>query len=143
MGERELYQPLTKHDKLTVVLYRTGIVLTAILLSVMTIGLYSVTDLTDDRGIGVGFALLTVALYIAVGLSVMFIHLYVSRFHTFLKRLYYLSVAGLLSLIFISKGSMLALLIDAPYYSLMFLPLAGCLGFVTAKEAFCFRLNEG
>ena len=30
-----------------------------------------------------------------------------------------------------------------PYSTLLLLPLSGCLGFVTAKEAFCFKLFEG
>ncbi len=30
-----------------------------------------------------------------------------------------------------------------PYGPLLLLPLSGCLGFIAAKEAFCFRLVEG
>jgi uncharacterized integral membrane protein len=30
-----------------------------------------------------------------------------------------------------------------PFGALLLLPLSLCLGFVTAKEAFCFRLTEG
>ena len=35
MGEKQVFQPLTREDKITVVLYRVGIVLTAIIMSVL------------------------------------------------------------------------------------------------------------
>ncbi len=41
------------------------------------------------------------------------------------------------------KGSLVAALSQVPTSPLLLLPLSGCLGFVTAKEAFCFKLNEG
>ena len=35
MGEKQVFQPLTKEDKITVVLYRVGIVLSTIMMSLL------------------------------------------------------------------------------------------------------------
>ncbi|MEW5743902.1 MAG: DUF2301 domain-containing membrane protein [Nitrospirota bacterium] len=143
MGERELYQPLTQHDKVTVVLYRVGIALATLIIAAaayMSVtgpllqGLVSANSLAT---------VLILALYGAVGLSVFFIHLYVNKFHRTLKNLYYLSIAALALLFILGKGDIFGVLISRAYGPLLLLPLAGCLGFITAKEAFCFRLTEG
>jgi uncharacterized integral membrane protein len=76
-------------------------------------------------------------------MSVFFIHLYVSKFKKYLKNLYYISLGCLVVLLSIGKGSLSGVLVHEPYSSLLLLPLSGCLGFVTAKEAFCFQLFEG
>jgi len=47
------------------------------------------------------------------------------------------------ALLYIGKGSLSSALVQQPYNFLLLLPLSGCLGFVTAKEAFCFKLIEG
>ena len=72
-----------------------------------------------------------------------FIHLYIRKFHTYLKNLFYISLGCLAALIFIGKGSLSGGLEQVPASTLLLLPLSGCLGFVTAKEAFCFKLFEG
>ena len=77
------------------------------------------------------------------GMCVFFIHLYIGKIKVYLKNLYYLSWLCLAVLLFIGKGSLTAALGIGPYGPLLLLPLSGCLGFVTAKEAFCFRLFEG
>jgi uncharacterized integral membrane protein len=74
---------------------------------------------------------------------VFFIHLYIRKFHTYLKYLYIASLGCLAVLFVIGKGSLSGVLSQVPYSPLFLLPLSGCLGFVTAKEAFCFKLNEG
>jgi uncharacterized integral membrane protein len=76
-------------------------------------------------------------------MSVFFIHLYVGKFKSFLKNLYYFSLVCLAVLLSIGKGSLSGALVQEPYSLLLLLPLSGCLGFVTAKEAFCFKLVEG
>ena len=149
MGEREFYQPLTKEDRFTVVLYRIGIFLsTAVLcisavLAILTVGR---PEMLDFRMIYSGFAadLLILVLYFSIGLSVFFIHLYVGKFHRFLKKLYYLAAFCLALLFFIGKGSPAAALFGPrPSAALLLIPISLCLGFVTAKEAFCFQLIEG
>jgi uncharacterized integral membrane protein len=76
-------------------------------------------------------------------MSVFFIHLYIRKFHTYLKYLYFVSLGCLAVLLAIGKWSLSGALSQVPSSLLLLLPLSGCLGFVTAKEAFCFKLNEG
>jgi uncharacterized integral membrane protein len=139
MGSTQVFQPLTREDTITVVLYRIGIVLSAIMVSGLAYLLAipsppSNSPLADILGYG---------LYASVGMSVFFIHLYIGKFKTFLKIMFYLGLAGLAGLLFIGNGSLSSALMHEPYSALLLLPLAGCLGFVTAKEAFCFKLFEG
>jgi uncharacterized integral membrane protein len=87
--------------------------------------------------------LLLYGLQASVGMCVFFIHLYVGKFKRFLKNLYFISLACLALLLFIGKGSLSGALVQSSPAALLLLPLSGCLGFVTAKEAFCFQLFEG
>jgi len=149
MGEKAVFQPLSRKDRISVIIYRTGIVLSAILLC-----LGAFLFIRDYGGgadwrspashpAGYGVTLYILSLYLAVGMSVFFIHLYVARFRKFLKRLYYVSLAALLILLVAGKGDMGPVIFGTSYGPLLLIPLSGCLGFITAKEAFCFRLNEG
>jgi len=142
MGDKQVFQPLTREDTVTVVLYRAGIVISAVIMSGLAFLL--------KRGSNPGTALtgpsadiLAYGLYISVGMSVFFIHLYIGKIKVFLKNLYYLSLGCLVLLLFIGKGSLSGALLREPYSLLLMLPLSGCLGLVTAKEAFCFQLFEG
>lgn len=142
MGDEYLYQPLTREDKVTVVLYRIGIVMTSLILVCSSLVL--VRPALVPQGMESGtFTLLLILLYAATGLSVLFIHLYVSKFHRFLKRVYIAALAALVLLFVLGKGDAYAGFTSGPAGALLLLPLAGCLGFITAKEAFCFRLLEG
>ena len=143
MGSKQVFQPLTREDTITVVLYRAGIVTAAIILSGLAYLLAGVTPDPDTRGISPLADILAYGLYASVGTSVFFIHLYIGKFKTFLKNLYYLGLGGLAALLFIGNGSLSGALVHEPYSALLLLPLSGCLGFVTAKEAFCFQLFEG
>ncbi len=138
MGEKQVFQPLTGEDRITVLIYRGGIVLSAAtmaVLAVMVMKGYAVR--------GAGGDVLLYGLQISTGLSVFFIHLYVGKFKIYLMNLYYVSLACLAALLYLGKGSPAGALLQAPASALLLLPLSGCLGFVTAKEAFCFRLFEG
>jgi uncharacterized integral membrane protein len=143
MGEQEYFQPLTRGDKISVILYRVGIVLSTLFI-IAGAWLSSNASLYGDY---ISFSFLTnvlfLLLYAAVGMSVFLIHLYVSKFHRVLKKLYYVAVIALIFLFVDGRGDVLGVLVSKPYGSLLLLPLAGCLGFITAKEAFCFRLVEG
>ncbi|MCL4490519.1 MAG: DUF2301 domain-containing membrane protein [Nitrospirae bacterium] len=143
MGEKNLYQPLTKEDKITVVLYRTGIVMSSLIISVIAFIASSPSYYRNNTSIGLKFSILIILLYASVGMSVFFIHLYISKFHRFLKKLYYVSLLALALLFFDGRGDILGVLVDKPYGLLLLIPLTGCLGFITAKEAFCFKLIEG
>ncbi len=149
MGEKIVYQPLTTWDKVSVVLYRTGIVVFSAMLVYM--GIYTmlhwrgiswteVSAITDKKGLDI----LVYTLYFSVGLSVFTIHLYVKRFRRFIKALYGLSVLCLVGLLILAKGLDIAIpLTKYPASGLLLLPLSGCIAFITMKEAFCFRLIEG
>ncbi len=140
MGERQVFQPLTKEEKRSVVLYRTGIAFSAIIVSCLA-GLLKTAPLS--RAATSAAEILGYALYATIGVSVFFIHLYIGQFKKFLKNLYYVSLACLALLLFLGKGSPSGSFLQQPFTLLLLLPLSGCLGFVTAKEAFCFQLFEG
>ncbi|NOZ25812.1 MAG: hypothetical protein GXO94_06970 [Nitrospirae bacterium] len=148
MGDKTVFQPLSRKDRISVIIYRTGIVLSAILLvlgAVLLMRYYAASGWRrpDSYAAGYGVTAYIVSLYVSVGMSVFSIHLYVARFRRFLKRLYYAALAALLVLLAAGKGDAGAVLLGTTYGPLFLIPLAGCLGFITAKEAFCFRLNEG
>lgn len=142
MGDYILYQPLTKADRITVFLYRTGIALTCILLAALAV-FAATSSVTSFGRISLYFDLFLVLLYFAVGLSVFFIHLYIGSFKRNLIGLYVLALAGLAVIFIKGEGNALSYMLETPLAALLLLPLAGCAGFVTAKEAFCFRLVEG
>ncbi len=136
MGEKQEFQPLTREDMATVVLYRIGIVLSTAVIAALAVLLeMSVSSRLAD--------ILGWWLYASVGMSVFFIHLYIGKFKTFLKFLYVISLGGFALLLVLGKGSLSAALLQQPAFAVLVLPLSGCLGFVTAKEAFCFKLIEG
>lgn len=143
MGEKQVFQPLTREDKITVVLYRVGIVLSALIMSGLAYLLATASSSAIPAGSNRSADALAYGLYAAVGMSVFFIHLYIRKFHIYLKYLYFISLGCLAMLFVIGKGSLSGALSQAPSSALLLLPLSGCLGFVTAKEAFCFKLNEG
>ncbi len=149
MGERTYYQPLTKEDKITVVLYRTGIFLSTITVcmsAVLAVIGLSNPDVLNYPAISSGIAadILLLILYFSTGLSVFFIHLYIGKFHRILKKIYYVSALCLAVLFLTTKGNPAVLLLGGPAYgALLLIPISLCLGFVTAKEAFCFQLIEG
>ncbi len=142
MGEKVVFQPLTGEDKITVVLYRAGIVLSAVITSVLAF-LLAASSRSGTALVSPSTDVFAYGLYASVGMSVFFIHLYVGKFKKYLKNLYFLSLGCLVLLLFIGKGALSAAFAQGPYGPLLLLPLAGCLGFVTAKEAFCFKLFEG
>ena len=143
MGEKYPFQPLTKEDKITVVLYRTGIALSSFIIAILAYMLLNPSYYRNDPLINIKFNILIIFFYLSVGLSVFFIHLYVSKFKKFLKRLYYISVISLIVLFIIGRGDLLGALVNKPFSTVFIIPLSGCLGFITAKEAFCFKLIEG
>jgi uncharacterized integral membrane protein len=149
MGDTTYFQSLTKEDRITVILYRTGIFLSAMIISVFAFVIFKGLQ-SDETQVfpfiisGLSLNILLLILYFSVGLSVFFIHLYIGKFYRVLKKIYYLAVVCLAVLFFIGNGNPVVPLFRVPPYgALLLFPLSLCLGFVTAKEAFCFRLIEG
>jgi uncharacterized integral membrane protein len=149
MGEKSYFQPLTREDRITVVIYRAGIFLSTVVMAIAAfLALKSALspELRDLPLIYSGLAanIILLSLYLSVGLSVFFIHLYIGKFYRLLKRIYYAAVVGLMIMFLIGKGSPAATLFGTtPFGAFLLIPLACCLGFITAKEAFCFQLLEG
>jgi len=143
MGEEKLFQPLTKEDKVTVVIYRIGIALSTIIISLGAYMLFNSSKYPADASIGLKFNILLLSLYVSVGLSVFFIHLYISKFKRAIIKIYLFSLICLIILLAVGKGNALSIVTTKPYGPLLLIPLSLCLGFITAKEAFCFRLVEG
>jgi uncharacterized integral membrane protein len=142
MGDKQVFQPLTREDTITVVFYRIGIVLSAMIIAGLAFLVWTASSASARTG-GMTADLLLYGLQASVGMCVFFIHLYVGKFKRFLKNLYFISLACLALLLFIGKGSLSGALVQSSPAALLLLPLSGCLGFVTAKEAFCFQLFEG
>jgi len=143
MGEREYFQPLTPGDKISVILYRVGIALSALFILAGAFFLSNASRYQEYTSFVFLTNVLLILLYAAVGISVFLIHLYVGKFHRALKKLYYIAVISLIILFAIGRGDVSGVLISKPYGPLLLIPLSGCLGFITAKEAVCFRLIEG
>lgn len=143
MGEKDFFQPLTKEDKVSVVLYRAGIIISTILIAFIAYMLFNAPYYQADAAISIKANIMLILLYASVGTSVFFIHLYIGKFHKFLKRVYYISIISLIILFVIGKGDIYWVLVNKTYSPLLLIPLSGCLGFITAKEAFCFKLMEG
>ncbi len=143
MGSTQVFQPLTREDKITVALYRVGIVISAILIAGLAFLLATASSTTETMLMDRSADILIYGLYASVGMSVFFIHLYIGKIKGFLKNLYYLSLVCLVVLLYLGKGSLAGVLVHGSYTPLLLLPLSGCLGLVTAKEAFCFKLFEG
>lgn len=143
MGEQQIFQPLTKEDKVTVVIYRIGIVLSAIIISLGAYMMLNSLKHMTDVSISLKFNILLISLYISVSLSVFFIHLYISKFKKNLIKIYILSIASLTVLFIAGGGDAISIVAHKNYGPLLLIPLSLCLGFITAKEAFCFRLTEG
>ncbi len=149
MGEKNTFQPLTKQDRITVILYRAGIFISTVIISLSA--LFAVKGITGVNTqnyhamiSGSGMELLLLLLYLGTGLSVFFIHLYVGKFYKILKKIYYAAIICLGILFFVGNGNPVMPLFRTPPYGAIFLmPLSLCLGFVAAKEAFCFKLFEG
>ena len=85
-GEKDLFQPLTKEDKVSVVLYRAGIVISTILIAVIAYMLFNASHYQADAAISIKTNTILILLYASVGTSVFFIHLYIGKFHKFLKK---------------------------------------------------------
>lgn len=149
MGDTNCFQPLTKEDRITGVLYRTGIFLSTVIISLSAFIVFRSLQ-SDDTQVfsfiisGLSLNIMLLVLYFSVGLSVFFIHLYIGKFFRVLKKIYYIAVVCLAVLFFIGYGNpVMPLLRVPPYSAFLLFPLSLCLGFITAKEAFCFRLMEG
>jgi uncharacterized integral membrane protein len=143
MGEQEYFQPLTREDKISVILYRAGIVMSTLFILAGALFSLNASPYQDYTSLSFLTNVLLLLLYASVGMSVFLIHLYVGKFHRALKKLYYIAVISLVLLFVGGRGDVLGMLVTTHYGPLLLLPLAGCLGFITAKEAFCFRLVEG
>lgn len=137
------YQPLTPGDKVSVVLYRLGIGASSLLMLGGAYLLLAPPGGMEDPA--PAFTGLLLALYASTGLSVFFIHLYVGSYKRLLKRIYYAALACLAALFYLGwpGGGPLQVVAGGPWGGLLLMPLALCLGFVAAKEAFCFRLRSG
>jgi len=140
MGDTKEYQPLTRADKVSVVVYRAGIVGSTLTVTIGAV-LWLFPQATLSAELVAPVAL--VALYASVGASVFFIHLYMGAYKKNLKIGYAVAIACLIPLYLMSNGNLPAAFASRAAIALFMLPLAGCLGFITAKEGFCFKLLEG
>jgi len=137
MGEYREYQPLTRRDRATVILYRAGIVLSTVIFAIATVMAFGGAEFRP------AFNALLPLLHLSIAMSVFFIHLYVRSYKRSLMRLYFIGLGAFIALFALGRGDSGGFVAEHPWGLLFLLPLAGCLAFVTAKEAFCFRFPEG
>lgn len=140
MAEKITSGSLELKDRISVVLYRMGIIFSGLLM--LACSLLMLTHEEPEWWTWFSGALL-VGLYIFTGVSVFNIHLYLGSLKRFLKGMYLFSIGLLLILFFIGGGNPFLSILKIPLTSLLLLPLFGCLAFIGAKEAYCFNLFEG
>jgi len=138
MGERTPYQPLTFLDRLTVVLYRAGILLAAASIATAAVLLWQAQPRLHAGTVRIALG----AFLLGNLLSAAFIHLYARSFRRAIRTLGLLAAAALAGVLLGSPSPVETLLLQ--WYGALTLGLfAAVLAFVAVKEAFCFRLNEG
>ncbi len=144
MAEKMEYQDLTLWDRTSVLLYRGGLIVSSLVLTIggaaFTVfhrGTWSEVEVGGPVASG-----LIVLLYLAAGLSTATIHLYAKRFRKMIRYLYLFSVVTFLFGLPV-RQDIAGFILKEPVGALFLLPLMGCLSFFTLKEAFCFRLYEG
>ncbi|GBE01630.1 hypothetical protein BMS3Abin08_01063 [bacterium BMS3Abin08] len=148
MGEKVIYQQLTAGDRISVILYRAGIVSVTLLLILGGIFFFKHNEVNNWNAFSAladvrGMLWYAIALYASVGLSAFTIHLYVKKFRLFIRWSYVFSAVALIVLFIIKGAEAGKYLFFNEVGGLSLLPLSICTGFIAAKEAFCFRLNEG
>jgi uncharacterized integral membrane protein len=149
MPEEIISGPLTRKDRISVVLYRTGIGISGLLMLFLGMvmyfnGIVKVSGEVRVTSLSIGYGgIILILLYLSAGLSVINIHLYIGRLKRFLKGLYFFSLFMLLILFLIGRGNPLYPLFEMPFTAFLLLPIGGVLAFIGAKEAYCFGLLEG
>jgi uncharacterized integral membrane protein len=163
MPEEIISGPLTRKDRISVVLYRTGIGISGLLMLFLGMVMYfnGIVKVSGEvrvaspfggvsnssgtlASLSIGYGgIILILLYLSAGLSVINIHLYIGRLKRFLKGLYFFSLFMLLILFLIGRGNPLYPLFEMPFTAFLLLPLGGVLAFIGAKEAYCFGLLEG
>jgi uncharacterized integral membrane protein len=93
MGDTDYFQPLTREDRITVLLYRAGILLSTVIIGISAFIVLGTLRASEPPGppfmvSGLVLNSMLLALYFSVGLSVFFIHLYIGKFYRTLKKIY-------------------------------------------------------
>lgn len=147
MGEKTVFQPLTRGDKISVFLYRLGILLTGGVLIGVAFFLHGLGSESDLHSLSVSLkeyeVYILLPFYIVSGITTFTIHLYMKRFRIFIKRLYVISLLFYLAAIILKFLGVGFSVIFSPLGLPLTLSLSVCIGFVAIKEAFCFRMIEG
>ena len=145
--EKEKIQPLSIGDKISVILYRGGILFFTILVLFAGIFISITYDKYRWENLSIqneeGFKTFILLIHLFIGISVATIHIYLKKFRNIVKLLYLVSVVSLVSLLLFSKGNIGSFILKNPQGPFFLLPLTFTVGFITMKEAFCFRLYEG
>ncbi|MGD2062622.1 MAG: DUF2301 domain-containing membrane protein [Nitrospirota bacterium] len=133
-------QPLTLYDRVSVLLYRTGLAMAA---AGIIVG-YSVTWFRDALGeqgrqMGTCFLLMTA---VGISFSVGFLHLYAAAIRRGLRWVWGAALLGL-AVAVSSSGDPVAFYFGRGYGTVLGALWIACYAILCVKEAFCFRLYEG
>ncbi|GMT49221.1 MAG: hypothetical protein IEMM0008_0760 [bacterium] len=150
MGNPNVKAELTPFDKVSVALYRSGIVVASLCLIFGVYYFYTLTikghtSFLLQSGVP---EIIFWTFFVSVGLSLSFLHLYSSQILRFVQGFFVMSALILIPLTFMSENSFLSSIFagNGEYnkfgtIGIGFL-LAGY-GAIGAKEAYCFKLYEG
>ncbi|RMF84035.1 MAG: hypothetical protein D6739_06500 [Nitrospirae bacterium] len=127
---------LTPYDRLTVVLYRTGLAVAA----AAELGLVALAAAGRAGGpLATGLMLAACG---GIALGILFVHLYLRRFRQILRGLLAAAAAGLAAVAALS-GDPLAGYLASPWGALAGGLWVACHAALCLKEAYCFRLLSG
>ncbi|MCX7794131.1 MAG: DUF2301 domain-containing membrane protein [Thermodesulfovibrionales bacterium] len=140
MAEKLGLETLEFRDKISVLFYRWGIIISGLLMlgASMSMLIYEQQRWTSPLS-----GLFILGLYLFTGISVFNIHLYMGSLKRFLKGMYIFAAGLFLILFYVGGGHPFLPLMTMPVTSLLLLPLFCCLAFIGAKEGYCFNLIEG
>jgi uncharacterized integral membrane protein len=146
MGDTKGFQSLTKWDKISVTLYRLGIVISMFCFIYAVVALYFFSSGVLDHSVlkeGIPNLVLWTFL-ISVGLSLSLLHLYSKPILRIIQSFWFISVIIFVFLAFSStQGRFIDNILNDGLGIIGWGFLLAAFSGIGAKEAFCFKLYEG
>ncbi len=140
MGDKKELQTITKWDKITVLIYRLGIVISTFCFIYAVFALYFVNINRFDHIIFKGIDIVLWTFLISVGVSLIFLHLYDKRILMIIRVFWVISFIIILSLtLYSGVNSIFDNWLGIIGWGFLLAAFSG----IGAKEAFCFKLYEG
>jgi len=146
MGDTNVSQELTTYDKISVFLYRGGIIISMLCIVLASIGFYGIVNGNTESFVLQGNhpQIIFWTFFISVGVSLLFLHLYSKEVLQIIRSFYLIGAAILLYLAFTKLSGQFIPGVFTYWLGVVGLGflMAGFSG-IGAKEAYCFKLLEG